>query len=350
MNAPRVSVVIPTYNRAHLVGHTIDSVLAQSFPGIEIIVIDDGSRDETPAVLAAYGDRIRVLRQPNNGMNPARNAGLALARGEYVALLDSDDLWLPFKIALQVELLERFPAAGFTFSEFFILRDASGTGGARDPRGLQTWYAGGRDWAQAYPRAFRARELGLAHDAGSDFGVFAGCVFERSLHEPTVLPSTALMRRAALERHGLKLPEAEDTHGDWEFFARLSRLEGALFCDLETTLNRSHEDPVRLTRGNPRQRLARRISMISRVWRADASFMAARAADVDAVEGRLLSKLARLQLLESDAEAARVSLRRAAAIGHGRRTATEWMTFCAAHVPGSGPSLRALQRLMSGRG
>ena len=348
MNAPRVSVVIPTFNRAHLVGATIDSVLAQDYRDVEIIVVDDGSTDDTPAVLARYGDRIRTVRHPNRGMNPSRNVGLELARGEFVALLDSDDVWLPFKLSLQVELLERFPAAGFTFSEFFILQDASGVDGPRKPRGLASWYSGARDWRSCFGASRRSGELGL-RSSDADFGVYEGCVHERSLHEPTVLPSTALIRRSALARLGLALPVVEETHGDWEFFARLSKGSGALFVDLETTLNRSHEDAVRLTRADPRRRLARRISMISRVWRADRDFMARHAADVDAVERQLLGKLARLELLHSDNAAARSTLNRAAQLARGQRSASDWATLAFAHVPGSGHGLRALRRLMTVR-
>lgn len=102
-----VSVVIPTYNRASIVSMAIDSVLAQTYRDLEVIVVDDGSTDETPALLAAYGDRIRVLRQENAGPAIARNRGIAAARGELVAFLDSDDTWLPRKLERQVALLDR---------------------------------------------------------------------------------------------------------------------------------------------------------------------------------------------------------------------------------------------------
>lgn len=97
-----VSVVIPTYNYARYIGEAIDSALAQTLPPIEVIVVDDGSTDDTQAVLAAYGDRIRVLRQENEGVAIARNSGIAAARGEYVAFLDADDVWKPRKLELQM--------------------------------------------------------------------------------------------------------------------------------------------------------------------------------------------------------------------------------------------------------
>jgi glycosyltransferase involved in cell wall biosynthesis len=104
---PLVSVIIPTYNRAHVVGEAIDSVLAQSYAHIEIIVVDDGSTDETLGRLHSYRDKIRVAQQANAGPAAARNRGIAIARGELIAFLDSDDIWLPPKIERQVNLMAR---------------------------------------------------------------------------------------------------------------------------------------------------------------------------------------------------------------------------------------------------
>lgn len=112
--APAVSVVIPAYNAAWYVGKAIDSVLAQDFTDRELIVVDDGSTDGTAAVLAAYGDALRVVRKPNGGMSSARNAGIAQARGEFIAFLDADDWWLPGKLSRQVALMRARPALGFT--------------------------------------------------------------------------------------------------------------------------------------------------------------------------------------------------------------------------------------------
>ena len=107
-----ISVVIPTYNRAREVGAAIESALAQTRPALEIIVVDDGSTDETPDVLARYGQRIRVVRQVNQGVSAARNAGIAAARGDLVAFLDSDDVWLPRKLELQAARIEADPGLG----------------------------------------------------------------------------------------------------------------------------------------------------------------------------------------------------------------------------------------------
>jgi glycosyltransferase involved in cell wall biosynthesis len=102
-----VSVVIPTYNRAGMIGGTIENVFEQTYKNIELIVVDDGSTDGTSEVLASYGEKIRWGTQKNAGASAARNTGIRMARGEIVAFQDSDDLWHPTKIERQVSLLER---------------------------------------------------------------------------------------------------------------------------------------------------------------------------------------------------------------------------------------------------
>lgn len=108
-SSPRVSVVIPAYNAAWCVRRAVDSVLAQDYRDYELIVVNDGSTDATAEVLAAYGDAVRVVSKPNGGLSSARNAGIAAARGEYVAFLDADDWWLPTKLSHQIAILENQP-------------------------------------------------------------------------------------------------------------------------------------------------------------------------------------------------------------------------------------------------
>jgi glycosyltransferase involved in cell wall biosynthesis len=120
-----VSVIIPTYNYARFVGEAVDSVLAQTLPPLEVIVVDDGSTDGTAEVLARYGDRIRVLRQKNAGVAMARNAGIAAARGEYLAFLDSDDAWYPRKLELQMQRFAAEPELGLVHCGAEII-DAEG--------------------------------------------------------------------------------------------------------------------------------------------------------------------------------------------------------------------------------
>lgn len=108
---PKVSIVVPTYNRARYVTEAVDSVLSQTFLDYELIIIDDGSTDDTKDVLLRYGDRIRYIYQPNSGVGAARNAGIRCAVGEWLAFLDSDDIWLPEYLSCQMEQANQNPSA-----------------------------------------------------------------------------------------------------------------------------------------------------------------------------------------------------------------------------------------------
>jgi glycosyltransferase involved in cell wall biosynthesis len=108
----KVSVVIPTYNHARFLSQAIDSVCSQTLAPYEVIVIDDGSTDDTQNVLARHAKRIRALRQQNKGVAAARNAGVMIASGDLIAFLDADDLWLPHKLERQVELFASQPGIG----------------------------------------------------------------------------------------------------------------------------------------------------------------------------------------------------------------------------------------------
>src|SRR5262245_58104056 len=115
-----VSIVVPTYNRAHSLQRTIDSALAQTYTALEEIVIDDGSKDATAELIRrsyAHDERVRYFYQDNRGVSAARNRGMSLARGTYIALLDSDDLWKPWKLQVQVACMERAPEVGMVWTD-----------------------------------------------------------------------------------------------------------------------------------------------------------------------------------------------------------------------------------------
>lgn len=123
---PRVSVIMPTYNRAHLIGFAIDSVLAQTYRDFEIIVVDDGSTDNTREVLSIYRDRITYIFQENAGPSTARNRGIQVATGEFLTFLDSDDTISPTKLELQVAYLEAHPDIEVVYSGWQIISEDGG--------------------------------------------------------------------------------------------------------------------------------------------------------------------------------------------------------------------------------
>ncbi|MHB1334163.1 MAG: glycosyltransferase family 2 protein [Sulfuriferula sp.] len=125
MNGPKFSVIIPAYNAAATLARALDSVLAQTWPAHEIIVVDDGSTDATAAVAAGYGNKIRYLRQENAGVSAARNHGAQAASGDWLAFLDADDWYYPNRLKWHAEWIARDPALDFLTGDYEY-RDVSG--------------------------------------------------------------------------------------------------------------------------------------------------------------------------------------------------------------------------------
>jgi glycosyltransferase involved in cell wall biosynthesis len=120
-NSPLVSVIIPVFNGEETICRAIDSVFAQSYQEWEVIVVDDGSTDSTKELLRKYGSKIRLVEQANGGVASARNHGVGLARGEYIAFLDHDDFWISEKLAIQIEILNSHPSIGLTFGNLEVV-------------------------------------------------------------------------------------------------------------------------------------------------------------------------------------------------------------------------------------
>lgn len=301
----KISVTIPTFNRAHLIGHAIDSVLKQTYTNFEIVVIDDGSTDGTADVVARYGDRVRYFWQPNRGLGAARNAGLVHATGDCIAFLDSDDYWLDFKLALQASLLSRLPDVSFIFSEFEILKDD----GTIVRQGSRTWLAKDAQWDDLYPSRTSSRALGVdVAGAPDDFPVYTGPMYRHFLDEAFVLPTTAIVRREALG--DLRFTEGMTIFEDWELFARLARDHDGAFVDVETAVNRGHNEPGRLTRCNSVAKAQCYLDMLDRVWKADATFRAEHPDALRHAESGAVLALAERALLASRPDVVRQALAR----------------------------------------
>ena len=176
-NSPEVSVIIPTYNRGWILKEAIDSVLAQDFRDFELIVVDDGSTDDTGQILEAYGQDMTVYRQANMGVSAARNRGIAAATGRLIAFLDSDDLWLPRKLSSQIDFFNSNPDAVINQTE-------------------EIWI---RNGVRVNPKTRHHK--------------ISGMIFERSLGLCLVSPSAVMMRRSLFDEVGLfdeDLPACED--------------------------------------------------------------------------------------------------------------------------------------------
>lgn len=125
------SVVIPCYNRSGIVGEAIRSALAQTLPPREVIVVDDGSTDGSADVAESFGPPVKVIRTPNRGPSSARNTGIAEARGDWIAFLDSDDVWLPEKLALQRDAAKAYPDAALIFCDTAVYEGPAATMASR---------------------------------------------------------------------------------------------------------------------------------------------------------------------------------------------------------------------------
>ncbi|MFO1057223.1 MAG: glycosyltransferase family A protein [Dongiaceae bacterium] len=197
MSGRRVSVVIAAYNLGRYVVETVESALAQADVEREVIVVDDGSTDDTPDRLAPYRDRIRLVRQDNAGLAAARNHALRLARGDYVALLDADDVWRPGKLAAQLAVAARRPRCGL------IACDGYEFDGATVRR-------------QGLFGDYVARFLATARDG--EVGLW--------MHEPLIeeqaigCPAQTLIPRPVIEELG---PFADSNAQDYDYYLRIAQ-------------------------------------------------------------------------------------------------------------------------------
>jgi glycosyltransferase involved in cell wall biosynthesis len=180
-------VIIPTFNRAAFVREAIASVLAQDYTPLEVIVVDDGSQDETPAVVRDCGGMITYIQQTHAGVSAARNRGVAASHGALIAFLDSDDLWLPQKVTAQVTLFNQQPQAQVCYTDEIWIR-----------RGVRV-----------NPRLIHAKP--------------AGWIFLPSLPRCLISPSSIMLRRSLWERLG-GFDEALPACEDYDLWLRLTAM------------------------------------------------------------------------------------------------------------------------------
>lgn len=179
----RVTVVIPTYNRAALIGMTLDAVIAQTTPATEVIVVDDGSTDATQEVLQGYAPYVRVITVSNGGDLAARNIGVLAAVGDLVAFCDSDDLWRPGFLEAMTSLWHRDPNLLAAYCDFQIVRDG-------------VWSE--RSKLQDAPGKFWEGFCSF----GDEAGMFDSSIVERLLHFQPLFPSAMVVRRDLFLRSG----------------------------------------------------------------------------------------------------------------------------------------------------
>jgi len=239
----RVSVIIPTYNRARFIGEALDSVLTQCTDEDEIIVVDDGSTDETREVLGGFGDRLRVISQEQRGPSAARNRGILESAGRLIAFQDSDDLWAPDKMRLQLNFTARHPEVDIVFGN---MGNFSGSGFPESPE-------------ITHPEIYSYLQ---EHCASLDR------MFEKLLQTDFVPLPTVLMKRCCLTRLG-GFDEDLTIAEDYDLWLRAACLFRFGFVDSILVFRRRHE-------GNLINRFASRLSQQATVlekFKGNASLM-----------------------------------------------------------------------------
>ena len=273
-----ISVVIPTYNRSGLVKRAVESVLSAISLGDEVIVIDDGSTDDTTEVLRPYGDKIRYVRTENSGLNSARDLGVQLSRCPLVAFLDSDDEWLTDKLYIQRAVMGAFPDAVFCFSDLLSRHHD----GKISHNVLAIWSS--YPWVGYGDKKRNLNEIlgpgtsfsSIAHtpEGQEDFSVHMGDIYPILMEVYYVWACTIIVRKAAA---GASFRFARDQHQiceDWECFARLAKAGPAVYINCELAVQNVHTGP-RLTDVEDIVQATERIKLLNRVWGADETFMRA---------------------------------------------------------------------------
>jgi glycosyltransferase involved in cell wall biosynthesis len=204
----KVSVIIPTYNRARIVGEAIDSVLSQRYNDFELIVVDDGSTDGTEELVASYLPRLTYLYQEHQGVSAARNRGIASARGEYLSFLDSDDLWLKDKLSSQIHFMESHPECRICYTDEIWIRK------------------------------------GVRVNPMKKHRKYSGMIFEQCLPLCIVSPSSVLIARTLLDAAGT-FDESLEVCEDYDLWLRIAARYPIHFIETPLIVKRGgHEDQL----------------------------------------------------------------------------------------------------------
>jgi glycosyltransferase involved in cell wall biosynthesis len=237
-NSGLVSVIIPTYNRALECKVAVESVLSQTHDNVEIIVVDDGSTDNTKEVIGSLDERVRYIWKANAGVSAARNTGLEAATGEYIAFLDSDDAWLPWKLEAQLSVLLSFPNAGMVWTDMKAVDEKGDIlaesylkkmYGAYASFDRETCFRNSRLLSETWkfcPSAFDGRKC------------YVGNIFSWMFMGNLVHTSTVLLKRDRYEQVGFFDEDLIKSGEDYDFHFRTCRVGDVAYLDAPAILYR----------------------------------------------------------------------------------------------------------------
>ena len=263
-----VSVIIPTYNRAHLVPRAVASALDAMAPGDELIVVDDGSTDNTVAALEPFRDRIRYLRKANGGVAAARNHGIRHAQHPLVTFLDSDDTWMPDSLLIRRRLMEARPDLVFCFTDFALRMED----GSTERKFLVSWHHDYRSWDEILAPGVRYSSIAALPPGRDDFNVHIGDMYPLLLQRTYVPAWTSLVRRD-LAGADFRMEENIRILEEIACFGRMARHGPAAFLDCETAWNHGHTGARVTSDAGVIGVLDSRVQIAERIWGQDEAFL-----------------------------------------------------------------------------
>lgn len=303
-SSAKISVVIPCYNAQQYIAAALRSVFDQAWPDLEVIVVDDGSSDGSAELVARQFPAVKLLRQANQGVAAARNAGIEFARGEWLAFLDADDIWLSGKLRAQWEILLANPEVRMAYTAWQV-------------------------WASARPEpepAFLAELLASADDAQRWAGA-CGWIYPELLLDCAVWTSTVMVHRSLFDEVGTFDP-ALRIGEDWDLWLRASRVTPIVRVARPYALYRMH--PGSITKAPPDTNFKSLVvtRALARWGVAGPDGRCARLADVQRSQARTWSDLAGARLQAGDVIHARSDA--LAALRHNPRSLQGWSVLAKA--------------------
>jgi hypothetical protein len=270
-----ISVVIPTYNRAEFIGKAIKSAQSAIEPIDEIIVIDDGSTDNTQEVIKPFLSKIRYIRTENKGAGAARNRGIQEAQKPLVAFLDSDDLWMSDKLTLQRVVMEKYPEVVCCSTNFLDKNSKEEV----THRNLDNWIRHPRvgfldsapTWSKIYGQGVPFSSLGQLPEGREDFQVHVGNIYPSLMESLCVWMVSVVVRKELLDENDV-FPTDLPTYEEWEWFGKMARNKPFAYLDCEAAVQLTHDQP-RLTDANAVKCADTRLALLNRVWGQDTEFL-----------------------------------------------------------------------------
>ncbi len=267
-NAPAISTIIPTYNRAALLPRAVDSVLAQMEPADELIIVDDGSTDDTPAVAARYGERVKYIRTQNGGCGAARNAGVKIATRPLVAFLDSDDEWLPEHNLVLRSVMAARPDLLFGFSNFTTKYND----GKVRRFSLESQHGRELNWEDIIGPAAKLSSFMTLPNGLPDYPCHETNNLYRSLCNASYVSACTLIVRREQAGAALWFSDNTKVGEEVECGARLAAAGKGLYVHCETTLVH-HHSAEQLIDSSGFVLASSRIVIMRRIWGVDQDFL-----------------------------------------------------------------------------